>query len=302
MRDELTYTSGGSRPSAARKAPRVDRETVDILMITYRRPHYARLALERLVEGCDDTTRIWLWHNGQDEETLEVARSFASHPRVHRFHHSPANAKLREPTNWLWSNATGGFLAKVDDDCLVPIGWVQTLRQALVDVPELGVVGCWRFQEEDFVPELAERKIRELPGGHRILQNCWVQGSGYLMRREAMRARGLLPAKQSFPEYCKRLAYQGWLLGWYFPFVREDHMDDPRSPNSLIRSDADLADGRPLTAESFDVLTVEARIRQIHAFAVRCQEASIDPRRYVGWRSALRQLRWRVRGRPKWWK
>jgi hypothetical protein len=122
------------------------------------------------------------------------------------------------------------------------------------------------------------------------------------MRREAMRSRGLLSERESFPQYCKRLAYQGWLLGWYFPFLYEDHMDDPRSAHSLIRSDADLTNGRPLTADGFDVLTVEQRVRQIRAFAVRCQMASVDPRRYVGWRSALLQLRWRLRGRPAWWK
>jgi glycosyltransferase involved in cell wall biosynthesis len=249
--------------------------------------------------------RVWLWHNGDHEETLEVARSFASHPRVHRFHHSHENRKLRDPTNWLWSNATGAFLSKVDDDCLVAPGWAKALRQALIDAPELGVVGCWRFQEEDYVPELAERKIRDLPGGHKILQNCWVQGSSYLLRREAMEQRGPLGERESFPQYCKRLALEGWLVGWYYPFAPfafEDHMDDPRSPHSLIHSDADLANGRPLTAESFDVMTVEARIKQIHAFAVRCQAASIDPRTYFGWRSALRQLRWRVRGSPAWWK
>jgi hypothetical protein len=164
------------------------------------------------------------------------------------------------------------------------------------------VIGCWRFQEADFVPELAEQKIRELPGGHRLLQNCWVQGSSYLLRREAMERRGLLRERESFPQYCKHLAYAGWLIGWYYPFLYEDHMDDPRSPHSLIRSDADLAADRPLTADSFDVLTVDARIRQIRAFAVRCQAAPVDPRRYVGWRSGLIQLRWRLLGRPAWWK
>jgi hypothetical protein len=277
--------------------------TIDVLMVTHNRPEYTRLSLARLLDTCDETMRVWLWHNGEHEETLQVARSFADHPRVHRFHHSVENRKLREPTNWLWANAEGGFLSKVDDDCLVSPGWAPTLRQALLDVPKLGVIGCWRFQPEDFVPELAQAKILELPGGHRILRNAWVQGSGYLMRREALDSRGLLPEGQSFPEYCKRLAaHGGWLIGWHFPFLLEDHMDDPRSPNSAIRTDHDLNSGKALTAGDFDVHTVEQRIRQIHAFAVRCQAAPVDARRYVGWRSSIRQLRWKLKGSPAWWK
>ncbi|MCC6222819.1 MAG: glycosyltransferase family 2 protein [Thermoleophilia bacterium] len=267
-------------------------------MVTFNRPRYTQLALTRLLESCDEAMRVWLWHNGTDEETLELVRSFAGDARVHRFHHSAENQRLRQPTNWLWENARGEFLAKVDDDCLVPDGWGPTLRQALRDAPGLGVVGCWRFREEDYVPELAERKIRPLPGGHRILQNCWVQGSSYLMRREAVERQGPLGPKESFITYCKRLAYAGWLIGWYVPFLREEHMDDPRSPYSLVASDEDLLRQRPLTAERFGTETVAARISLIRAFAVTCQAASVDPRQYVGWRSALRQLRWRLRGKP----
>ncbi len=48
------------------------------------------------------------------------------------------------------------------------------------DVPELGVVACWHFQAEDFVPECANRKIKAFAGGHKLLVNAWVGGSGYL--------------------------------------------------------------------------------------------------------------------------
>jgi hypothetical protein len=275
--------------------------SIDILMVTYNRPEYTRLAVARLLESCDESMRVWLWHNGEHADTLDVVHSFADHPAVHRFHHSLKNRGLREPTNWVWQNASGSFLSKVDDDCLVPDGWAQTLRQALTDVPELAVVGCWRFREEDFVPEIAERKLKTLAGGHRILQNCWVQGSGFLLRREAVDRHGLLRPKQSFPEYCKRLAYSGWLVGWYFPFLYEEHMDDPRSPYTLISSDEALDRMRPLTADRVGIRTRDARIRQIRLFAMQCQAASTDPRQFVGWRAIMDRLLWRAKGRPDRW-
>src|SRR5690606_2229617 len=113
--------------------------------------------------------------NGGDEATLDVVRELVDHPRLHKCHYSDENLGLREPTNWLLSHARGPFVSKVDDDCLLPDGWAQTLRGAHEDVPELGVIGCWRFQDEDYVPELAVKKVRSFQGGHRVLQNPWIE-------------------------------------------------------------------------------------------------------------------------------
>lgn len=282
----------------------MDSETVDILMITYNRPQYTELALSRLIKTCDETMRVWLWHNGDDEPTLEIVRSFSSHPRVFRFHHSHENKKLRDPTNWFWQNATGAYLSKVDDDCLLPDGWAHRLRQAHETVPELGVIGCWRFLDEDVIPELVEKKLRKLPSGYQLLQNFWVEGSGYLMKRSCLEAQGLLPAGRSFTHYCVDLALKGWVNGWLYPFIYQEHMDDPRTPHSLLKTDADIERWAPLSALRTKVKTVAEWEEQLRRSARITQEASIDPRDYTGWRWALRRIRahskrylQRVRGR-----
>src|SRR5687768_3298587 len=148
-----------SRQDPLLPIPPMDKKTIDILMITYNRPEYTRLALTRLLETCDDGMRVWLWHNGIDQATLSIVQELSSSPRVHRFHHSAENKKLREPTNWAWTSSAGDFVCKVDDDCLMPYGWADRLRQAHADVPEFGIIGCWRFPDEDFAPEYAQRKI-----------------------------------------------------------------------------------------------------------------------------------------------
>jgi glycosyltransferase involved in cell wall biosynthesis len=275
--------------------PGLKRDMIDILMITFNRPTYTRLALERLLETCDDTMRVWLWHNGNDGATLDVVRALADHPRVQAFHHSPENKKLHEPTNWLWSNANGAYVSKVDDDCLLPDGWAQTLRRAHEDVPELGVVGCWRFEDEDFVPELAKRKIRSFHGGHRVLQNLWVEGSGYLMKRACLNRNGLLRDGESFPQYCIRLAKAGFVHGWYFPLIRQEHMDDPRSPNTLLRTDEDLHKYLPLSARNNGVTTLSEWQSQLRRSARLVQESSLDLREYAWWRTKLKSLHRRIR-------
>ena len=206
--------------------------SIDILMITFNRAAYTRLALPRLLETCDETMNVWLWHNGTDAETLDVVRPHARHPRVRAFHHSPENRGLEEPTNWLLANADGAYLSKVDDDCLMPDGWADTLRRAHADEPRFGVLGCWRFPEEDFEPELAYRKIKEFPGGHRVMLNLWTEGSCFLMKRRCRDEQGPLASGQSFPQYCKKLAFNGWTNGHYFPFIKYENLDDPGASRS----------------------------------------------------------------------
>ncbi|MCW2622530.1 MAG: glycosyltransferase [Frankiales bacterium] len=268
-------------------SPRVARpEGADILMITHQRPEYVRLALPALLESCGPDDRVWLWHNGMDLVTLETSRSYADHPRVHRFHHSPENVSLREPTNWLWREADGAFVSKVDDDCIVDPAWLTTLKAAHRDWDGFGVLGTWRFYDEDFRPELANRKIATFPGGHRLMQNLWVQGSGYLVRREHVLAHGPIGERDSFPAFCMRLAKAtGLVNGWYFPFVHEEHMDDPRSEHCLMVSDETFRALRPLSAAARGVETLDAWRERMKRSAWEVQRAPLDHRRYGGWRA-----------------
>lgn len=271
---------------------------VDVLMITYDRADYARQALARLVDvadAADTTVRVWIWHNGHDRATLEVAERFASHPRVHRFHHSHENQRLLVPTNWLWQEADGDYVAKVDDDCLVDDGWTDRLVAAHEAWDGFGVLACWRFQEEDFDPALSAPKIATFPGGHQVLQNLWVQGSSYVMPRRHVERFGTLGPRQSFTQYCKRLAVAGLVNGWCYPFVREDHMDDPRSSNTALRTDDDLRRRLPLSAQRNGVRTLAEWEASIRRSARIAQSAPLDAGRYRGWRKRLHNGSRRVR-------
>jgi glycosyltransferase involved in cell wall biosynthesis len=260
----------------------------DILMITYNREDYTRMALTRLLETCDESMRVWVWHNGDHQGTLDVVRGLSGHPRFHRLHHSKENKRLREPTNWFWTESDGDYVSKIDDDCLEEDGWGLKLRSALEANPKLGVIGCWRFYDEDYVPELAGKKIRPLNGGSRLMENCWVQGSGYVMRRACIDQLGILRENESFPAYCIRAALAGWQNGWYFPFLHEEHMDDPRSPLCAIKTDEEFMAQRPLSAINDNVTTLGEWAARVKYMARAVQEASTDPRNYTGWRKRLR--------------
>ena len=268
---------------------------VDILMITHRRPQYVRLSLDRLLSSCDEHARVWLWHNGDDAETLDVVRGFADHPRVHRFHHSPENLRLREPTNWLWRESQGALVSKVDDDCLVDPSWLTELRATLDGAPQVGVVGSWRFYDEDF-DERALRKVEELPNGRRLMRLPWVQGSGYLARREVVDQIGPIRDDESFIGWCIRAARAGWMNGWAYPFVHEEHMDDPRSSYTMFVDDAAFQRFKPLSAATTRVDTLAAWADLMRSEARRLQTLSPDAYHYYGWRRKVHNVRVRIRG------
>lgn len=267
---------------------------VDILMITYNSPDYVRLSLPRLLESCDDYSRVWLWHNGTDEETLETTRSFAHDSRVHRFHHSVENKRLQEPTAWLWTEADGTYVSKVDDDCLLPLDWIIRLREAHEANGDFGAIGSSRLRPEDIDAPRLQRKVFEYGGGVQLFRNHWIQGSGYLLKRSLIDKFGLITGDQSWTGYCLELAQGGAINGFLYPLLFEDHMDDPRSVHTLLHSDADLHWRMPLSLGLGKVRSLADWERLLIQSNEGLLEASLDLKDYRGWRLKLHHIRSRI--------
>lgn len=263
----------------------------DILMITYKRAAFTQLSLSRLLETCDSQMRVWVWHNGDDQDTLDVVRSFRSHPRFHRLEISHENVKLRSPTNWFWRNSDGKYISKVDDDCLMTDGWAQTLRSAHEASSRLGIIGTWRFYEEDLVLDLVQKKLRRLSDFHKLMVHGFVQGSGYVMKREVHEQLGSIRANESFTGYCLRAAYRGWINGWYYPFIHEDHMDDARSPNYPIRTEEEFQKSLSLSQINFGVNSLVDWRTFSRMQARHLQTDIVDPKQFFGWRRLVQKIR-----------
>lgn len=257
-------------------------ESVDVLMITHRRPEYVELALPRLLDSADAATRVWLWHNGDDDRTRAVVERHTSHPAVHEYRWNPDNVGIRTPTNWMFGQARGAFLSKVDDDCLVDPDWLARLRHVHRAAEDVGIVGSWRFYDEDFEPALAMRKVERVGPGARIMRNHWVQGSGYLAKRAIHERQGGIRDDETFNDWCVRAALAGYRNGWAFPFVPEEHMDDPRSPHTLFTDDERFLALRPLSAKQTGVDSVAKWQAQMHGSARLVQAATLDRRLYQG--------------------
>ena len=266
-------------------------------MITYNRPEYTKLSLSRILDTFHHGLKLTIWDNGSDGETKKVIRAFRNHPAIERIIFNNKNDKLRKPTNWFWENSQDAeLIGKVDDDCLVPENWCSVLGHAHRDIADAGVLGCWRFFPEDFRPKVAEKKIATF-GKHKIMRNCWVEGSGYLMKREVIDKLGVLKEKDSFTSYCIRAATKGYINGWYYPFLYQEHMDDPRSEHTGIRTEEDFKRLIPLSAQNFKINTKDEWQLRLRRSAQRLQECSIDPYDYIGWQARVKRKLFQLVGR-----
>jgi len=224
------------------------------LMITYNRPDYTKLSIDALLRTADEGLRLWIWHNGDHEETKRVVESYRGHPNVDRIHISEENQKLRVPTNWIFSEGKAPYIAKVDDDCLVSEGWLDALRSALESSDKLALAACWHFQLSDFDETLAKKKIVRLNDKQSLMRNNSVQGSGIMLKRACVEKSGLIPDKYTaFTPYCRILRKDGWQQGWVLPLVPIEHMDDPRSQHCRFKTEADFQATPPLSASFADV-------------------------------------------------
>jgi glycosyltransferase involved in cell wall biosynthesis len=270
---------------------------IKILMITFNRPEYTRLSLSRLCDTAPENARITVWDNGSSPETIEAIKKFESHVRIEQIIYNQTNARQIGPTNWFWQNATDAdLLSKVDDDCLMPENWCEVLQQAHLDIPAAGVLGCWRFLPDDFNAETAERKI-QLFGKHRIMRNCWVEGSGYLMKRAVIDKIGYMKTGESFTTYCIRAAAKAYINGWYYPFLYQEHMDDPRAEHAGINSEADFRRLRPASAQNFNIHSREEWIARLQRSAQSLQAYSYEPKDWLGIRAKIKRKIKTLRGK-----
>lgn len=269
---------------------------IKILMITHNRPRYTELSLSRLIETVPPEASITVWDNASSRETVTVIKKFAKHPRVEKVVYNKTNDKLWGPTNWFWENTKDADLvSKIDDDCLMPAKWVEKLAAAHRDIPEAGILGCWRFPPEDLNIAKASRKIKAL-GPHMVLRNCWVEGSGYLAKRQVIDDIGLLRPKETFTTWCLRAAAKGYVNGWYYPFMYQEHMDDPRAEHTGIKTDDDLRRLLPLSAAQFGTMSKDDWVKRLRNSAAKVQEYSLDPYDFIGLRAKLKRRLFKLLG------
>ena len=211
---------------------------VAIVLVTHNRLEYTRKTVSRLLEDPGEEFDIYLWDNASTDGTQEYLQNLKD-PRIVETIYSKDNQGQTGAMNYVWSKTKAELIGKLDNDCLVTPGWTRILTQAHKDIKNLGAVACWHYPLEEF-NESAVRKAGKIQtfGNHQIFRHPWVCGSGFIMKRSSFQRHGQWKkgCNVATTYYFLKMALAGEINGWYYPLVLQEHMDDPKSKHSLIKT------------------------------------------------------------------
>ncbi len=264
---------------------------IHLVMMTYNRLGYTMFSLPRLLADPSEEFSLTIWDNGSTDGTQDYLRTVRDQ-RIVDIVLSPTNRGQAYVTNKVWSESTADLLGKVDNDCLVTPGWTRTLTRAHEDIDNLGVVGCWHFFPKDFDYDRARHKIQQF-GKHCIFRHPWIDGSSLLVKRSVYERFGPCHVDEYLSGFWIRVALGGYINGFYYPLIFQEHMDDPKSSYCVIKDkesfDCAISTTAGLQAGRYN--DPMGRLRWRQEIIRNLLNDPYDPHYYVGWRRKFRRLK-----------
>lgn len=274
---------------------------VCIVLVTHNRLEYTKKCVSRLLEDPTEQFDLHLWDNASTDETPAHLKSLKDN-RIVEVTLSKENVGQTGAMNYVWSKAKAELVGKLDNDCLVTPGWTRIFAQAHEDIEKLGSLACWPFLLGDFDEAAASQKIILL-NGHKIFRHPWTCGSGFIMKRKTFLTMG--PWREGWKVgttgYFLKMALAGYINGWYYPLVMQEHMDDPKSKHSRFHY-LPFEDAYK-DAYSFKTRDIPemSRYMAVHAEIIHnLMFGTNDPKYYCGLRAKFRRLLERVRKTRLW--
>jgi glycosyltransferase involved in cell wall biosynthesis len=264
--------------------------TVHLVFITHNRLDYTKKALLSILADPSEKFALTIWDNGSIDGTHDWLHAEVNDARIAEIVYSKENLGQTAAVNTVWANSGADLLGKLDNDCLVAPGWTRMLARAHEDIPELGVVACWHYFADDFDHERAKHKIKAI-NGHRIFRHPWTCGTGLLIKRETYKHMG--PIQQNATtQYWLNMALAGYVNGFYYPLILQEHMDDPKSAHSHLKDEQSYQAAKAVT---FNINrhgqdTLQDRWSWRQKVLDELLDGPTEPEHYVGWRRRARVM------------
>lgn len=263
--------------------------TIDLVFIMYNRLEYTKLALASVLSDPTEEFSLTIWDNASTDGTVEYLKNEVNDPRIADIIFSKKNVGQTTAVNEIWERSKADLLGKLDNDCLVTPGWTRILAEAHKDIPNIGVIACWHFAPDEFDYERAKHKIQTF-NGHQIFRHPWTCGTGLLIKRETFKKFGPIRQKGT-TSYWLNMAKEGYVNGFYYPLVYQEHMDYPWSRHYAFVDRFQEGIEMSITAKSHGIRTIEDAKRWHKIVVGNILDDPWDVKYYIGWRRKLRHLR-----------
>jgi len=97
---------------------------IHLIMLTYNRLDYTKLALRRLLSDPKEEFALTIWDNASTDGTQQFLKT-VNDPRIVDIIFSQTNKGQTYVTNKIWSESSAELVGKVDNDCFVTPGWTS---------------------------------------------------------------------------------------------------------------------------------------------------------------------------------
>lgn len=276
---------------------------VTIVLVTHNRLEYTKKAIVRLLSDPTEEFDLYLWDNASTDGTSEYIKDAVKDPRIVEVVLSKENAGQTGAMNYVWGKTKAELVGKLDNDCLVTPGWTRIFAKAHEDIERLGAVACWHYPLDEF-NENDVRKAGKIQRfrGHQIFRHPWVCGSGFLIKKSTFQKYGLWEPGQDVGTtgYFLNMALGGEINGWYYPFIYQEHMDDPRSKHSLVTDDEGVTRmyNVTYTLRTKKIKDMKSRWDRRKTVLENLNSGPWAAKCYVGWRAKFRRIAKRLQNIP----
>jgi len=263
---------------------------IDLVFITYNRLDYTKLSLASVLADPTEEFALTIWDNASTDGTSEYLSSVKD-PRIVEKVFSKDNVRLHGAVNNLIDKSKADLIGIIPNDFILSAGWTKKIAQAHAEIPELGMIGCWHFFEDDFSYERAKHKIQTF-GRHRIFRHPFTGGGAGLVKLETMKKFGPLKTSAT-TRYWINLALNGFINGFYYPLIYVEHMDDPKSKYTMLKDEKSYQAAKKVTfnINSPGQETLAGRWRWRQKVLDNLLDDPWDAKYYVGWRSRVNKIK-----------
>jgi 2-polyprenyl-3-methyl-5-hydroxy-6-metoxy-1,4-benzoquinol methylase len=213
-----------------------------LLMVTYNRLEYTRLALDSVLELDYPNLEVVIWDNASTDGTVGYLQERLAGVERVRLVASEENRGVVHPMNAVWgSDAQAQLLAKIDNDTLVPPDLLRRLANGHLQSHRFGALSGFHFREHG-AAQADESRIKSFDGV-RVLPQPYVGGCAVMLRRQTFETLGPIPCSgqaqigpfmdSGWTLYQQQLTSHGLINGYPWPLINVDHREDTRSRHCI---------------------------------------------------------------------